>query len=603
MGDMEGALRGAMADEVADVSLPAGFAGQVRARHRRHRRIRVSATLASVVALVVAVPLATTTVLRDTAGPPPADAPAVDEVDGVVVTYLPDGLVRDPVDGFDYGGPSFADRQGDGWTDRLIEGTGLSDVRWTARTARWHPDRPDNHRVFGYQHGVRVTVFRGDGVEDLPALAESIPGNRTAEPEELDGRLVFRSDIVFAGEWIDVLWPVADGVTLRVRVSDDLEDELERVLDGLDVTGPGEGFLIDAAQEAPPGDGGFCTPASNRPLTSAGQVLGDEWDHFGGVTVGQLPAGLLGGFDHAMPVSGLNDFGGPTVDHGAPDHWQYAYVYRFADTDEEALRVTVACGSDFPRDAEQLGLFLQLRWSGEPQPHQLAGGRPAYVSDRHEDLPGRQLGWLERPGVALEVSVSEELVGQLDEIVDSIQLREPDAAAEDAAAEDAAAACPLPEVRPAALPWLAEGEPLPEPAPLPFLYADEPGAGLVWASDPDREWFDVPYVSISRVQEPDREPGVQFDPTYEVRGHPAEAVWVGDPGNSPIHVSWREQPGQCGVYRLSVNSRGVAPMLGEQWAEGGRCEAGEDPVDEDCFEEFQQAFHSELLRILDSLAS
>lgn len=90
-----------------------------------------------------------------------------------------------------------------------------------------------------------------------------------------------------------------------------------------------------------------------------------------------------------------------------------------------------------------------------PAPYPMSSGQPAHVVDGDFGVAGQRVGWLERPGVVVEVSITDELVGQLDEIVDSIALREPGEAVDEAVT----AACPAPEVRPTALPWLAEGEP------------------------------------------------------------------------------------------------------------------------------------------------
>lgn len=592
MRDMEGALRGAMAGEVADVSLPAGFAGQVRARHRRHRRIRVSATLASVVALVVAVPLATTAVLRDTATPPPADAPAVDEVDGVELTYLPDGLVRDPADGFDYGGGSMT---GSGWTG------------WSAVTGRWHPDSGDYWRSSGYLRGMRISVVRGDD-PGLRSLADSVTGRPIAEPVEESGRLVLRSDIPFGGEWVDVFWPAGDGVTLRVRVSDDLEHELERVIDGIRVTGPGEPFLVNPEQAPPPADGGFCDPATNLPVLPPGRSadwndrlprdvpLGSEWDRFGGVTLGYAPDGLTGGLAVTLPVSGLNDGAGPSEAGGAPDRWISLHTYRFDDEPYGSVVVEVTCGSEFPLNDEQLAAHLGTKTAepATPEPYPMARERPAYTVDGHfDDEAGQRVGWLERPGVVVEVSVSGELVGQLDEIVDGIQLREPGGAAP----EGAATGCPLPELRPGMLPWLSDGEPVPDPVEVRFGTVDEPTSLTTWAADADpEELWNVAHLSIGRIHTPEVEPGDQGFEMVEVRGNEAELVWVGDPGMGQLRVNWREQPGPCGVYSVWLGTYD-AWWLDTPVVDGQPCEE----YSEECAAEFQRLLEVAIIEVADSL--
>src|SRR5690606_14814201 len=115
------------------VVAPPDLAHRVRARYRRHRQVRAAGALAVLTVLAVAAPLVTTEVRQ---GLSAADRPAVDEVDGVEVTYLPDGLRRDPVDGFD-----------------------THVHQWRAVTARWYPESLTGPER--YQHGVRVTVYRG----------------------------------------------------------------------------------------------------------------------------------------------------------------------------------------------------------------------------------------------------------------------------------------------------------------------------------------------------------------------------------------------------------------------------------------------------------
>src|SRR5690606_12073913 len=131
----------------------------------------------------------------------PADRPAVDEVDGVELTYLPDGLRRDPVDGFD-----------------IL-------VNSRAVTGRWYPESMTGPEK--YQHGVRVTVYlemRVDFSEDrriLPHRTRSVmPPDQPVR--EVGGRVYFHSmSMPNEARWTDVLWPAGQDVTLRVRVSEE----------------------------------------------------------------------------------------------------------------------------------------------------------------------------------------------------------------------------------------------------------------------------------------------------------------------------------------------------------------------------------------------
>jgi hypothetical protein len=577
MRDIEGALRGAMADDVAGVSLPAGMAGRVRARHRRHRRVRLTAAVAGLAAIVVAVPLVTDAVLRDTATPPPADAPVVDEVDGVAVTYLPDGLARDPVDGFDIGG---AGDPPDGWT---------------AVTGRWRPEgvRPGA----GYDRGVRLTVFRGQRPDLLWVLARTsgVLGEDEPLPDEQDGRVVVHTPVdpaVGDGNWVDVFWHATDEVTLRVRVSADLEPVLERIIDGIRVVGDGEPVPFGADRDSAPPAADLCAPQTNREIRY--DVGGHDWSGYGGVDVRVVPAELAGGgFSWSTAARGL-------VDTAESGRWMYRFDWRFAGDDGWPFTVRVTCGDRAPRDVGSLERFVAGSGTQplEPVPYQRPDGRPAFTVMDHFDASGwgQRVAWLVRPGAVVEVSVTDGLVGYVDEIVAGVALH----GSGGDVREEPAVWCPSPAVRPTALPWVADGEPLPEPD---HHYSGPSDVGWAWLADPADDAAAGPYVQLVRVATPVVEPGERFGFDREVRGHPAESVWVGDPGNSVIHVSWREADADCGVYRLSVNSRGIAPLLGEQWAAGGRCAAGGDPVDDGCIEEFHRAFSDELARILDSLVS
>jgi hypothetical protein len=567
MRDMEGALRGAMADEVADVSLPAGFAGQVRARYRRHRRIRVSATLASVVALVVAVPLATTAVLRDTAAPPPADAPAVDEVDGVELTYLPDGLVRDPVDGFDHGG------SGDGWT---------------ALTGRWRPQGAGPGE--GYDSGVRLTVFRGERPDLLPVLARTsgVLDEDERLPDEQDGRVVLHTPIDTGdgdGQWVDVFWHATDEVTLRVRVSDDLAAEVERIIDGVRVVGDGGPVPFGADRDAPPPEVGLCAPETNREIQ---YEFGEhDWLGYGGITVGHVPAQLAGGsFTWSTAARGL-------VDTAESGRWSYRFDWRFPADDSWPFTVRVTCGDQVPQDADELERFVAD--SGvqplAPQPYQMPDGQPAFTVPDHFDTPdhGQRVAWLERPGAVIEVSMAPGVEDMIDEVVASVTVEPP-------GEFGSGDTCPLPEMRPGMLPWLAEGEPAPQPFPMKMGTGDEPGAGLLWSADPGVEWYTVPYVSVKRLHEPEVEPGDRGFEMTEVRGLPAELFWVGDPGVGQVRLDWREEPGECGVYSLALGTVD-AWWLDTPVVDGQPCEE----YSEECAAEFQRLLEVAIIEVADAL--
>lgn len=162
--------------------------------------------------------------------------------------------------------------------------------------------------------------------------------------------------------------------------------------------------------------------------------------------------------------------------------------------------------------------------------------------------------------------------------------------------------CPLPEFRPGWLPWLAEGEPVPEPDET---WHDPESSGFDWLGDDEAEAWHGPVVSLSRSPHPDVEPGTDdnFRPV-EVRGHAGELRWVGDPGIGELAVWWREADGACGVYRLGVlTSGGWEPYLGSPFQEGERC-APYTQLDEDfeyCYEQFVDAMETIIVEVAQSL--
>lgn len=405
MREVAHALRQAMADEVASVEVPAELAARVRSRHHRRRRRRALASLAGVAATVAATPVVLTAVLPS--WPPPADPPAaVDSVDGVELAYLPDGLERDPVDGFDFGGGAITEN---GWT------------RWTAVTARWRPRSHDPGEPGGYHRGVRLSVFRGAQVGSLRALAREVVAEGAQPPAEQDGRIVARSPVQDGdGEWVDVFWRATDGVSLRVRVSEDLEPELARIVDGVRLVGDGDPPPFGADRDSPPPEVGLCAPETNREIApGAGR---HDWLGYGGVTVSYVPAGLSdGSFSWSIAASGL-------VDTAESGRWSYRFDWRFPGDDGRPFTVRVTCGDRAPQDPESLQRFLAGTGAASaPEPYPMAGGVPAFTVDGHLYSPsgGRRVAWLPRPGAVVEVSLVEGIADELDEVVDGIRLDRP----------------------------------------------------------------------------------------------------------------------------------------------------------------------------------
>lgn len=392
MRDVENVLREAMADDVAAVTAPPDLTGRVQARNRHHRRVRVAAALVALAAMAVAAPLVTIEVRQAVS---PADRPAVDEVDGVELTYLPDGLRRDPVDGLYLGDPH----------------------PWRAITGRWYPESVTGPEKS--QEGVRVTVYRGEWIdfyEDrriLSYLTLPVGPRPLTEPvREEGGRVYFRTppSELFGG-WIDVIWPAADGVTLRVRVSDDLEGQLERIVRGLRVVAPGGGV---GSSQPPSGGGGLCAPATNVLIPLQDNPLDPGWSRFGGVVLDHVPDGLEGPFVSVASASGLMD------DPASARSWYYTYRWGTTRDMPEVISVRVGCGDAVPQDAAG----LPTRWwpDKDAKPYHLPDGRPALLAD---DSGGTAIAWLARPGAVVELRVHRTFEAELDEILAGIEIISP----------------------------------------------------------------------------------------------------------------------------------------------------------------------------------
>jgi hypothetical protein len=168
------------------------------------------------------------------------------------------------------------------------------------------------------------------------------------------------------------------------------------------------------------------------------------------------------------------------------------------------------------------------------------------------------------------------------------------------AAEDEVDVCSPPTLRPTYLPWLEEGEAVPEPVEVLGGTQDEPTATLTWWEDPEQFEAGEPVppgismVHLSAVSEPDREPGSEdMWEQVEVRGHVADLVWV-ETVTGSLSLSWREEPGPCGVYGVWLYVQGDA-----NWLEVD--EGAPPPEDGDSTEAVLKAIEQEIVRIADSL--
>jgi hypothetical protein len=138
---------------------------------------------------------------------------------------------------------------------------------------------------------------------------------------------------------------------------------------------------------------------------------------------------------------------------------------------------------------------------------------------------------------------------------------------------DASSDCDAPSFRPTYLPWLGEGELVPEPR-----------ESIAKTGDRIFTW-DGPegsYVSLVRHAEVIGA-GVDTDGSIRVRGYPAWLQWIGDPGVGELALMWEEASTPCEGYSLRL----LLPAEGETEAD---------------YAEIQENTEAELLRIGESLA-
>lgn len=175
---------------------------------------------------------------------------------------------------------------------------------------------------------------------------------------------------------------------------------------------------------------------------------------------------------------------------------------------------------------------------------------------------------------------------------------------EDPGDADAGQVCAAPDLRPTYLPWLDDGAQVPEPDHVLHGTEDEPNGRLVWVEDPDaydpEGYSEAHTVTISAVA--DYEPSGHPDlPDVEVRGHPAELIWVGDLGIAPLALRWQEGSDPCEAHaiHLLVTTRPDVPDFLDLERSFAEAEAA-DGVDE-AIRELEEAITAEMLRIAGSL--
>lgn len=165
--------------------------------------------------------------------------------------------------------------------------------------------------------------------------------------------------------------------------------------------------------------------------------------------------------------------------------------------------------------------------------------------------------------------------------------------------------CESPDLRPAVLPWVNEGEEVPPPD---IVHEGDEGSYVAWLGDgeavagPDRSW-EGPVVSLAVLASPGWEPGSEPGSTQvQVRGEVADVAWVGDPGVGELAVRWRETGDECGVHSVTALTSGDwGPALGSPFQAGERCV---DPAEEDfdeCYETFVEAMEAAVVRVAQSL--
>jgi hypothetical protein len=163
------------------------------------------------------------------------------------------------------------------------------------------------------------------------------------------------------------------------------------------------------------------------------------------------------------------------------------------------------------------------------------------------------------------------------------------------AGDDETAVCDSPPYRPAYLPWLAQGETAGDPHATRGGTPDDPHVTLYWVDDPQA--FDAEYpaynggvVTVSAIFDPEWNPA--SSPQVDIRGHPGDLIWTGDPGIGPVGVLWREHAGPCGTYSVGFGMTvGVLDYI----------DLDDEPVDDSGYPDPQPALERELLRVAESL--
>ena len=176
---------------------------------------------------------------------------------------------------------------------------------------------------------------------------------------------------------------------------------------------------------------------------------------------------------------------------------------------------------------------------------------------------------------------------------------------EEAADADVDQVCAAPELLPTYLPWLDDGAQVPEPTHVRHGTGEEPNGRMVWAEDPDayepEGYSEVHTVSISAMVE--HEPSGHRDlPDVEVRGHPADLIWVGDMGIGPLALRWQEGTDPCQAYAIHLlvtTLDGVPDFLD---LDRSYEEAMETDGEDAAIRELEEAITAEMLRIADSLS-
>lgn len=165
------------------------------------------------------------------------------------------------------------------------------------------------------------------------------------------------------------------------------------------------------------------------------------------------------------------------------------------------------------------------------------------------------------------------------------------------APQDTTDGCERPALSPTYLPWLEEGEAVPDPVHATSGSLSSPDALTVWARHPDQFDLHGPVhtdtLAIATLAEPTALDDSETD--FQVLGHAAQLRWIGDPGTGGVQLRWSEHDQPCGTHALTLTISSPAEYL------DAPTEGGADHPDGSTRSQLQEAIEAELLRVAQSL--